>query len=175
MDWLKVSEIVGQTGWGEKTVRRYIEDYPESILTRRFNGVLLVKEEAIVIMEQIRQLYKDGWEKDRIKKLLLETHPVNVLPTDDRQSPVLSRQDLIDMKNLAFQQAQMIKDLSDRQEELIHELKEIKREQTRSGREIQSYLSEQRDDNQEIKQTLSRVEIYSRKRRGLFSRFRRDD
>lgn len=153
-DWLTVKEVVRQTGIADKTVRRYIDDFPEFIVTRRVGRVLMVSSDSLEIIEQIRYLYQEKrWDTARVRRTLQEMHPVNVTVVEQQSGvPILSRDDLIRMKEIIFEMAKEQQRLVQEQQKLLKRLEEL----------------EQRllDDGKEIKETLSRVESYSQKRKG---------
>ncbi|PTM52703.1 hypothetical protein [Desmospora activa] len=164
-EWLSVREIAEQTGWPDKTIRRYIDDFPDFILVRRIDRILRVPKESVEIMDQIRYLYQKGWGKERIKKLLGDMHPMNIVKDTSvgspPTSPVLTRGDLVSMKNLLFEMGEAYKQSQERIEQLEEEIRALRG--TLEKRD-QTIIEEVKGMNQ----TLSRVEAYTERKRGIF-------
>ena len=68
--WFTLREIARDTSIPIQTAKRYVEDYQSYLNMRNEDGVYIFHETCISTLQEIRQCYKKGKNKEEIKEIL---------------------------------------------------------------------------------------------------------
>lgn len=151
MEWIRIRDVCDETGISDATIRRYIRAHGRFIRTEKQGAVLVIAEESIPILYKIRHYYDQGWNRERVERVLESTEPMELVVSDDTTGvdSTLGEQ-LGDLKHL-------LRAMAERQQELENEVHRLRRELRERD---QSLLQAVQDANH----TLSRVEKHQRER-----------
>ncbi|ENQ3107350.1 DUF3967 domain-containing protein [Bacillus cereus] len=72
--WLTLREIARNTSIPIQTAKRYVEDYQSCLIMRKEEEVYLFHETCISTLQEIRQWYKKGKNKEEIKMILTKAY-----------------------------------------------------------------------------------------------------
>ncbi|MEH6890084.1 DUF3967 domain-containing protein [Bacillus sp. JJ864] len=72
--WLTLREIARNTSIPIQTVKRYVEDYQSCLIMRKEEEVYLFHETCISTLQEVRQWYKKGRNKEEIKMILTKAY-----------------------------------------------------------------------------------------------------
>ncbi|MEI4803378.1 DUF3967 domain-containing protein [Bacillus sp. NPDC077411] len=68
--WFTLREIARNTSIPIQTVKRYVEDYQSYLNMRNEEGVYIFHETCVSTLQEVRQCYKEGKNKEEIKEIL---------------------------------------------------------------------------------------------------------
>ncbi|WP_029423606.1 DUF3967 domain-containing protein [Alicyclobacillus macrosporangiidus] len=77
--WLTIPDVEKQTRIPERTIRRYLTLHGHHVQTRKQGRSLLVSDQSVPVLIQIRDWYAAGWNAERVEEALSQSGlPVTV-------------------------------------------------------------------------------------------------
>jgi len=73
LDWLKLSETVEKTGVPYATVNRYVKNHAKHLKLKKEHNIYYIHTDSLAVLEQIRNLYKDGNNEKQVDRELSAT------------------------------------------------------------------------------------------------------
>lgn len=164
--WLAAKDLKDELDCSEMTIYRYIERHRRFLKVQKRGGVLMVSSDSLPLMRKIRYFYEKGWNRQRVEGALEATEPLNMVVHDEQQQVNRTLDGYLgDLQKILHAMAE-------RQENLETEILDLKEQLRKRDQDLQRFIAE---ENQGIQDSLSRVEKYANRRRGLLRWLQRDN
>src|SRR5690625_4199769 len=121
--WYTVNQVAEKTGIPAETVRRYVRQYKDYLLTNRGERrSYLIHETSIEAIERIRYLLDHGHQRQQIENTLQQTE-TTIIQTDNEDMKNYL-QTLPELHKTMIEQVEQLNEKSDKQEQIIQSLVE---------------------------------------------------
>ena len=140
----------------DRTIRRYCQDHKLFIDTRKEpSRPLEVNEKSLDTIKEIRAMYEQGWDRERVERRLNETKTKTIQINDAEkfELPATIGETLNEFKVIMVEMAKKQKAMEEYQEELLDTIHSLKRQ-------IRDLEEKNNGDLTQIQATLSRLETY---------------
>ncbi len=140
----------------DRTIRRYCQDHKLFIDTRKESSrPLEVNEKSLDTIKEIRAMYEQGWDRERVERRLNETKTKTIQINDAEkfELPATVGETLNEFKVIMLEMAKRQKAMEDYQEELLDTIHSLKKQ-------IRDLEDKNNEDLTQIQATLSRLETY---------------
>jgi|SRR5690625_1004430 len=129
--WKTVNQVADETGIPAETVRRYVRQYKDYLLTDRGERrSYLIHETSIDAIKRIRHLLDHGHQKAQIEEMLQQTETITIQSDNEEMNSYL--QTLPDLQKNMFERIEQLIEQNEKQAQGIGLLVEQNNEQARN-------------------------------------------
>jgi DNA-binding transcriptional MerR regulator len=156
LNWLTITEVSHRLQVSDRTIRRYCQDHKLFIDTRKEpSRPLEVNDKSLDTIKEIRAMYEQGWDRERVERRLNETKTKTIQINDAEkfELPATVGETLNEFKAIMLEMAKRQKAMEEYQDELLDTIHSLKKQ-------IRDMEDKNNSDLTQIQATLSRLETY---------------
>lgn len=157
--WFTVGEIEKHTRIPERTIRRYLDIHGHHIKTKRQGRSVLIADEAVQVIRDIRGMYDAGMSSERVEEVLAQSGLPMVVEIDGHDMAMTPVEALLGLQKSVFEaMAVMTKEISELKQEVA-----ASREESEG---IRQFIDERLDTRDRIlMETLREMQVQKQKKK----------